>query len=103
VTLNYIKTESASFHSWTVDEVQQFQERHSIGPKARLAMSLVLGDRVPSFAILTDEPNEPMAPYHDRMPVVVNDPAKALMPTHRWTMPDPFRLKRSWCVPSIAR
>jgi putative SOS response-associated peptidase YedK len=26
---------------------------------------------VPSFAILTDEPNELVAPYHDRMPVVL--------------------------------
>ena len=28
---------------------------------------------VPSFAILTDEPNELVAPYHDRMPVVLGD------------------------------
>ena len=33
----------------------------------------VKGDRVPSFAILTDEPNELVAPYHDRMPVVLED------------------------------
>lgn len=36
--------------------------------------SEVKGDEVPSFAILTDEPNELVAPYHDRMPVVVDDP-----------------------------
>lgn len=35
--------------------------------------SEVKGDRVPSFAILTDEPNELVAPYHDRMPVVLDD------------------------------
>lgn len=34
----------------------------------------VKGDKVPSFAILTDEPNELVAPYHDRMPVIVDDP-----------------------------
>jgi putative SOS response-associated peptidase YedK len=33
----------------------------------------VKGDRVPSFAILTDEPNALVAPYHDRMPVVIDD------------------------------
>jgi putative SOS response-associated peptidase YedK len=33
----------------------------------------VKGDAVPSFAILTDEPNELVAPYHDRMPVVLDD------------------------------
>jgi putative SOS response-associated peptidase YedK len=35
--------------------------------------SEVKGDTVPSFAILTDEPNELVAPYHDRMPVVLED------------------------------
>ena len=38
----------------------------------------VKGDRVPSFAILTDEPNELVAPFHDRMPVVVDDPERWL-------------------------
>jgi site-specific recombinase XerD len=37
--VEYIKTGSTGFHTWTVDEVQQFQERHPIGTKARLAMS----------------------------------------------------------------
>ena len=40
----------------------------------------VKGDIVPSFAILTDEPNELVAPYHDRMPVVLEDPEKWLNP-----------------------
>jgi putative SOS response-associated peptidase YedK len=35
--------------------------------------SEVKGETVPSFAILTDEPNELVAPYHDRMPVVLAD------------------------------
>lgn len=35
--------------------------------------SEVKGEAIPSFAILTDEPNELVAPYHDRMPVVLND------------------------------
>ena len=33
----------------------------------------VKGEAVPSFAILTDEPNELVAPYHDRMPVVLGE------------------------------
>ena len=31
------------------------------------------GDFGPSFAILTDAPNDLVAPYHDRMPVIVDD------------------------------
>ena len=38
------------------------------------------GNIVPSFAILTDEPNELVAPYHDRMPVVLEDPQRWLNP-----------------------
>jgi integrase len=30
------------FHTWTVDEVQRFEERHPIGSKARLALALLL-------------------------------------------------------------
>lgn len=33
----------------------------------------VKGDIVPSFAILTDEPNALVGPYHDRMPVVLEN------------------------------
>ena len=33
----------------------------------------VKGEAVPSLAILTDEPNELVAPYRDRMPVVLGD------------------------------
>lgn len=40
--VDYIKTGSIGFHTWTVDEVRQFEERHPIGTKARLAMSLLL-------------------------------------------------------------
>lgn len=30
------------FHTWTVDEVRQFEEKHPIGTKARLALALLL-------------------------------------------------------------
>lgn len=33
----------------------------------------VKGEVIPAFAILTDEPNALVAPYHDRMPVVLDD------------------------------
>lgn len=42
----------------------------------------VKSDVMPSFAILTDEPNELVAPYHDRMPVVLDDVEPGSMPTH---------------------
>lgn len=30
------------FHSWTEDEIRQFEDRHAVGTKARLAMALML-------------------------------------------------------------
>jgi integrase len=33
---------SAGFHTWTVDEVRQYERRHVIGTKARLALALLL-------------------------------------------------------------
>ncbi len=38
----YIKTGSEGFHTWTVDEVRAFEQRHPIGTKARLALALML-------------------------------------------------------------
>ena len=40
--LEQIKTASAGWHSWEVDEVHRFEERHPIGSKARLALALLL-------------------------------------------------------------
>jgi integrase len=37
----YIRTGSTGYHTWTVDEVRQFGERHPIGTKARLALALL--------------------------------------------------------------
>jgi integrase len=37
-----IRYASDGFHPWTVDEVRQFEERHPIGTKARLALALLL-------------------------------------------------------------
>jgi integrase len=37
----YIRTGSTGYHTWTVQEVRQFEERHPIGSKARLALALL--------------------------------------------------------------
>jgi site-specific recombinase XerD len=38
----YLKGRPGGFHSWTSEEVEQFEARHPIGTKARLAMALLL-------------------------------------------------------------
>ena len=38
----YIRTGSSGYHAWTVEEVRQFEERHAIGTKARLALALLV-------------------------------------------------------------
>jgi integrase len=40
--VSYLKSGSQGFHSWTLKQVEQFEERHPIGTKARLAMGLLL-------------------------------------------------------------
>jgi integrase len=37
-----IKYASSGFHTWSTDEVKQFEERHAVGTKARLALALLL-------------------------------------------------------------
>jgi|SRR6266581_6568714 integrase len=36
------KTGSDGFHAWTIEEVRQYEERHPVGTKARLALALLL-------------------------------------------------------------
>jgi integrase len=40
--VDYFKGSQVGFHTWTVGEVAQFQERYPIGTKARLALDLIL-------------------------------------------------------------
>ena len=40
--LKRIKYSTAGHHSWTTGEVEQFERRHAIGSKARLALALLL-------------------------------------------------------------
>ena len=37
-----IQTKSKGFHTWTVEEIEQYEQRHPIGTMARLAMDLFL-------------------------------------------------------------
>src|SRR5258705_7111865 len=39
--IEYFRSGSTGFHTWTVEEVQQFEARHPIGTKARLALALL--------------------------------------------------------------
>ena len=38
----YIQTGSTGYHTWTLEEVRQFEKRHPIGTKARLALALLM-------------------------------------------------------------
>jgi integrase len=40
--VTYIRTGSAGYHTWTIEEVRQFEERHPVGTKARLALALLV-------------------------------------------------------------
>jgi integrase len=40
--VGYFKSSPTGFHTWTTDEVQQYEARHPIGSKARLALGLLL-------------------------------------------------------------
>ena len=40
--VEYFKSGSAGFHTWTPEEVQQFEARHPVGTKARLSLALML-------------------------------------------------------------
>jgi integrase len=40
--VEYFKSGSTGFHTWTPEEVRQFEERHPVGSKARLALALLL-------------------------------------------------------------
>ena len=40
--VEYFKSGSTGFHTWTPEEVQQFEGRHPVGSKARLALALLL-------------------------------------------------------------
>ena len=38
----YLKGSATGFHTWTIEEVRRYEERHPIGTKARVALALLL-------------------------------------------------------------
>jgi integrase len=40
--VEYFRSGSTGFHTWSREEVKQFEERHPVGTKARLALALLL-------------------------------------------------------------
>jgi integrase len=40
--VDYIRTGSTGYHTWTIEEVRQFEECHPVGSKARLALALLV-------------------------------------------------------------
>jgi integrase len=40
--VEYFKSASTGFHTWDVDDVRRYEERHPVGTKARLALALLL-------------------------------------------------------------
>jgi integrase len=40
--VSYLRGRQGGFHSWTIDEVEQYETRHPIGTTARLALALLL-------------------------------------------------------------
>lgn len=41
IDVSYLRKGGTGFHSWTIDEIRQYEARHPIGGKARLAMALL--------------------------------------------------------------
>lgn len=40
--VDYLKTNADGYHSWTLAEIEQFEERHPVGTMARLAFAMAL-------------------------------------------------------------
>ncbi|WP_265516507.1 tyrosine-type recombinase/integrase [Nitratireductor luteus] len=40
--VKYLKGNPDGFHTWTIEEVRRFEDRHPVGTKARLALTLLL-------------------------------------------------------------
>ena len=69
---------AAGFYEWRDEQGKQPYFFHRRDGQALMLAGIwdeaeYKGDRRPAFAILTDEPNALIAPYHDRMPVALAD------------------------------
>ena len=40
--VSYLRTDSEGFHTWSLDEIEQYERCHPVGTKARLALALAL-------------------------------------------------------------
>ncbi|WP_334151324.1 tyrosine-type recombinase/integrase [Hyphomicrobium sp.] len=40
--VSYLRVTGDGYHSWSIEEVEQFEERHAVGTRARLALALLL-------------------------------------------------------------
>jgi integrase len=40
--VSYLRVQEGGYHSWSVDEVEQYEQRHAIGSTPRLALALLL-------------------------------------------------------------
>ena len=40
--MEYLRTGSQGWHTWTIDEVRQYEAKHPLGTRARLAFALLL-------------------------------------------------------------
>lgn len=79
-----LRSNPDGIHSWTIEEIQQFEERHPIGTKARLALALALytGQRRSDIVllgrqhvrdgsiILTQQKNRAKSPVRLEIPIV---------------------------------
>lgn len=48
----YLKAKGDGHHTWTLEEVERFEKKHSIGTTARLALALYTGQRKSDAALL---------------------------------------------------
>ncbi|KAF0137355.1 MAG: phage integrase [Xanthobacteraceae bacterium] len=80
----YLAPDGDGFHSWTTEEVRQYEARHPIGTKARLALALLLytaqrrSDVVllgrqhvrDGWLVFTQQKNKRRKPIHMQIPIV---------------------------------
>lgn len=56
-----VRSNSSGFHEWTEAEIAQFQKRHKVGTKARLALEIFLctAQRRSDAAVMGEDPEKP--------------------------------------------
>jgi integrase/recombinase XerD len=72
-----IATNSDGYHTWTDEEIEQFENRHPMGTKARLAMALML------YTTGSREDAVRLGPQHIRKQMIAVDGKTVSGPAHR--------------------